>query len=179
MYTGDKIPTIIVGEDPSSPPIVYIVVGLMFLLALVYLANNSRRFRENFSRAIFRPFNFYADIRDQRILSTFQTTILGVITAGTFAMFLSSVTYYIRANVLFDNLLDVLLPWNAVKLQIARMIWNPVECVVALTLLFFALQIIVAGIIRGCAIFVRSRIFFGDVYSIVLWAGLPSDPHPA
>ncbi len=174
MYTGDKIPTIIVGEDPSSPPIIYIIVGLLFLLALVYLANNSRRFRENFSRAVFRPFNFYADIRDQRILSTFQTTILGVITAGTYAMFVSSVTYYIRMNVLFDNLLNVLLPWNAAKYPIARMIWNPVECVIVLTLLFFAMQIIIAGIIRGCAMFIRPRIFFGDVYSIVLWAGLPS-----
>ncbi|HZV12484.1 MAG TPA: glycoside hydrolase family 2 TIM barrel-domain containing protein [Candidatus Kapabacteria bacterium] len=174
LFTGDNIPTIVIGEDPENPPIIYIIVGLIFLLMLVYLANNSRRFRENFSRAVFRPFNFYADIRDQRILSTIQTTILGVITAGTYAIFLSSVFYYIRMSVLFDNVLDMIIPSNALKYQIALMVWNPVESVIILTLVFFTILVLITAVIRFSAIFVRPRIFFSDAYSIVLWAGLPS-----
>jgi len=174
LFTGDKIPMIIVGEDTESAPVIYIIIGLIFLLMLVYLANNSRRFRENFSRAIFRPFNFYADIRDQRILSTMQTTILGVITAGTYAIFLSSIFFYIRTNWFFDHILNILIPWNGLKYETAQLIWHPIECVAIFSLIFFTLQIIISGIIRFWAIFVRSRIFFSDVYSIVLWAGLPS-----
>ncbi|HET7152749.1 MAG TPA: glycoside hydrolase family 2 TIM barrel-domain containing protein, partial [Candidatus Kapabacteria bacterium] len=174
FFTGDNIPTIVIGEDPENPPIIYIIVGLIFLLMLVYLANNSRRFRENFSRAIFRPFNFYADIRDQRILSTIQTTILGVITAGTYAIFLSSVSYYVRMNVLFDDILNMLIPSNALKYQMALMVWNPVESVIVLTLVFFTALVFITAVIRFSAIFVRPRIFFSDAYSIVLWAGLPA-----
>lgn len=173
LFTNDKIPTIIVGEDLATAPVIYIILGLVFLLLLVYLANNSRRFRENFSRAIFRPFNFFADIRDQRILSTIQTTMLGVITAGTFAIFVSSIAYYLRNSMGFDMLLNAVVASNMMKYRFAQLVWNPVECVIVLTLLFFTLLIVLTSTIRFCAIFVRPRIFFGDAYTIVLWAGLP------
>ncbi len=174
MFTGDKIPTLVVGEDPATAPVTYIVVGLVFLLLLVYLANNSRRFRENFSRAVFRPFNFFADVRDQRILSTVQTTILGVITAGTFAIFLSSICYYLRMSVSFDMLLNVLLPWNPLKFRMAQLVWSPTACSIAFTLVFFAALIVFTAVVRFCAVFVRPRIFFGDAYAIVMWAALPT-----
>lgn len=174
LYTNDKIPTIIVGEDPATAPVIYIIVGLVFLLLLVYLANNSRRFRENFSRAIFRPFNFFADIRDQRILSTVQTTMLGVITAGTFAIFFSSIAYYLRTSPGFDALLNALIAGNVLKYRVAQMVWNPLECVIVLTLVFFTALAMLTAVIRFCAIFVRPRIFFGDAYTIVLWAALPT-----
>jgi beta-galactosidase len=174
MFTGDKIPTLIVGEDTASAPITYIIVGLVFLLLLVYLANNSRRFRENFSRAIFRPFNFFADVRDQRILSTVQTTILGVITAGTFAIFVSSICYFLRSSVSFDELLNILLPWDPLKYRMAQLVWSPTACSIVLTVVFFVALVMLTGTIRFFAIFVRPRIFFGDAYAIVLWAALPT-----
>lgn len=48
----------------------FTIFGISAMMLLFILINRFRRFREYFFRSIIRPYNFYADVRDQRIIST-------------------------------------------------------------------------------------------------------------
>jgi len=71
--------TIPIGSIKDDAPMVFIIFGLVLALFMGVLVNSGRKFREDASRALLRPYNYYADIRDQRIMSAYHTTFLGVI----------------------------------------------------------------------------------------------------
>ncbi len=97
MFLGEKIAALPVGTHSVSSPVSYVLLGLLLLILFFWLLNTDRRFRESVFRALRRPYNFYADIRDQRILSNLHTAILSAIVAVTFAIVVSSVLYHFRS----------------------------------------------------------------------------------
>lgn len=173
LYTDQRPPDIAIGEYDTPSTILFIIIGIGCAIAFLLLINNSRRFRENVFRALLRPYNFYADIRDQRILSTVQTTVLGGVIAVTFAVIFASLCYYYRMDEAFDFVLGALLPSDGMKEFIDYVIWRPPLAVLTFTGIFFLLLIITTLLIRLCSIFVRNKIFFNDAYTISVWGALP------
>ncbi len=173
LYTDQRPPDIAIGEYNAPSTVLFIIIGIACAIAFLLLINNSRRFRENVFRALLRPYNFYADIRDQRILSTVQTTVLGGVIAVTFAVIFSSLCYYYRMDEAFDFVLGALLPSDGLKELIDYVIWRPPLSVIAFTLFFFLLLVIVTLLIRFGSVFVRNKIFFNDAYTISIWGALP------
>ena len=98
LINDEKEPLIQADEEIFSTPIVFIVGGIVLALIMTFLINRSRRFREYLIRAIARPYNFYADIRDQRILSMPQTTFLGIVIASCAGLVVASVLFYARVD---------------------------------------------------------------------------------
>ncbi|MEP7220203.1 MAG: YIP1 family protein, partial [Bacteroidota bacterium] len=152
---------------------IFIAIGIGCAIVFLLLINSSRRFRENVFRALLRPYNFYADIRDQRILSNVQTTILGLVIALTFALIVASLCYYYRMDESFDATLSAIVTSDFIKEFLNYIIWRPALSITIFTLFFFGLLLLVALIIRACASLVRNRIFFTDAYIISVWGALP------
>ncbi len=173
LYTDQKTPDIQIGEYTPPSTIPFIATGFASAILFLLLINSSRRFRENVFRALLRPFNFFADIRDQRILSSFQTTVLGLVIAVTFAVIAASLCYYYRMDEGFDVILSAIITSDLIKQGLNYIIWRPVLSIISFTLFFFGLLLVVALLIRLCAAFVRNRIFFGDAYIIAIWGALP------
>jgi beta-galactosidase len=173
LYTDQKTPDVLIGDYSPPSTVLFIIVGIVCAFVFLLLINNSRRFRENVSRALLRPFNFFADIRDQRILSSVQTTMLGVVIAATFAVIIASLAYYYRMNEAFDTITGTMIASDGLKELLNYITWRPALSVLVFTVLFFLLLMFVAVVIRLCAVFVRNRIFFTDAYSIAVWAALP------
>ena len=173
LYTEQKVPDLAIGEYSPPSTVLFIVLGIGCAILFLFLINNSRRFRENVFRALLRPYNFFADIRDQRILSTIQTTVLALVIALTFAVIFTSLCYFYRMNEAFDFVLSALIASDGIKQMIDYMVWRPVLAVIGFTGVFFLLLLFAAGCIRTGSIFVRNRIFFNDAYTIAVWGALP------
>ncbi len=173
LYTDQKPPEVLIGDYTQPSTVLFIATGIVCAVVFLLLINSSRRFRENVFRALLRPFNFYSDIRDQRILSTVHTTILGVVVAVTFALIVASLCYYYRMDEGFDATLTAIITTDWMKYVLNYIIWRPALAIVVFTFLFFGLLLGVALLIRGCAVLVRNKIFFRDTYVIAIWGALP------
>ncbi len=173
LYTDQKTPDVLMGDYTPPSTVLFIATGIGCAIVFLLLINSSRRFRENVFRALLRPYNFYADIRDQRILSNVQTSILGVVIAVTFAVIVASLCYYYRMDEGFDATLSAIVTSDTIKEFLNYIVWRPTLSVIVFTVFFFVLLLGVALIIRICAAFVRNRIFFTDAYIIAVWGALP------
>lgn len=172
-YTDQKEPDLAIGEYSPPSTILFIGVGIVCAILFLFLINGSRRFRENVFRAFLRPYNFYSDIRDQRILSTFQTTVLALVIAATIAVIFASLFYFYRMEESFDFVLSAVVSADGLKETLNYLIWRPVLAVIVFTSIAFVALLAVAALVRLCSIFVRNRIFFGDAYAISIWGALP------
>jgi hypothetical protein len=153
----------------ADTPFVYLAFGFVLILIVFLLMNVDRRFREYLTRSLVRPYNFFADIRDQRIIPNVQTTLLAIAEAGAVGLFLSSIVYVYRSaygNAAPGNLLDIA---NQLKLYADV----PGQMLIWLALGALALILSITFVARFAAIFVRGRIYLSDTYSVVVWALLP------
>ena len=81
-----------IGSDTEDAPLFFIIAALVISVIIALLINSKRKFREDATRALLRPYNFFADIRDQRILSGFHSNILMFLLAGSNALLITILT---------------------------------------------------------------------------------------
>lgn len=173
LINDEKEPLLQARDMATDTPFVFIVTGILLGLLIVALSNRSRRFREYALRSILRPYNFYADIRDQRILSTVQTTFLGVIISTSAGLVLATVLYVMRTSPTFEYLMHILFASDGVYEIIRAIAWRPGLAIFVCSSFVFLILVTVALLCRVGAMFVKSRIFLRDTLTIVVWSALP------
>jgi beta-galactosidase len=164
--------TIPIGSHKDDAPMVFIVVGLLLAIFMGVLVNSGRKFREDASRALLRPYNFFADIRDQRIISAYHSLFLAVIVSITAALLTSNLFYYLKTNLLFEK---ILLSFGSQKLifAVSYFAWNPVSALLWLSLIFIALIVISTLIVRSASMFVKTKVYLSGALFAIIWALLP------
>ncbi|MCL5990541.1 MAG: YIP1 family protein [Bacteroidetes bacterium] len=173
LFNNEKEPLLNAGSYNEKNPLFFMFVSLFLVAVLIFLMKRFRRFREYVSRSFLRPFNFYADIRDQRIMSSVQTFILGFVLSITLAIFIVSILYYYRTFDKTGYLLMLLFPSNDLLDIIFRGIWMPEILTFILSLIFFGFIFLIAGLIKLFSLLVKGRIYFSDTYTITIWSGVP------
>jgi len=173
MFLGEKIAALPIGNHSVASPIAYVLLGLVLLILFFWLLNTDRRFRESVFRALRRPYNFFADIRDQRILSNFHTAILSAIVAVTFAIVVSSIAYHFRSSLVLDYILTMLVTSDSLKGAIIELIWHPLECIAYCGLACFAWMFVVTVLVQLFSFFVRTKVYLFHSYSVAVWSTLP------
>ena len=159
MFFGEKIAALPVGTHSVPSPVSYVLLGLLLLILFFWLLNTDRRFRESVFRALRRPYNFYADIRDQRILSNLHTAILSAIVAVTFAIVVSSVLYHFRSSAILDYILTMVMTSDSLKAVVIELVWHPIECIAYGGLACFAWMFIVTVLVQLFSFFVRTKVY--------------------
>lgn len=144
--------------------------GLLLLLFL--LMNLDRRFREYMGRSLARPFNFFADIRDRRLIPNAQTTLLAFILSGAFGIAIGTLMRGFDRDPSAAHFFSALLPQSiytpaaGLSLNYAELLlWCTVGTFIAIELLALAL--------RFCAIFIRGRYYFADAFNVSVWSLTP------
>ncbi|MBR9976835.1 MAG: hypothetical protein KFH87_02000 [Bacteroidetes bacterium] len=172
-FNNEKSPVLVTGAFEEEHPVAFIVVGIfiIFIFAIVY--NLFRRFRENVSRSLMRPYNFFADVRDQRMLSIFQTSMIGFIGALTAALLFSNLLYFWRTNLLADAVISQFVHNIPLKQWINYAAWNPFHSIAVTTLFFFLLLIVFTVILRSAAVLSRRKVTLFDALSVSMWSVLP------
>jgi beta-galactosidase len=171
MRNTEKV-TIPIGSDKDDAPMIFIITGLVLALLMGVLVNSGRKFREDASRALLRPYNFFADVRDQRIISAYHSLFLALIVALVSALIFANLFYYIKNNVLVEK---ILLAFGSPGLisGISYLAWNPVNALIWLFVLTVIVMILLTIIITASSFFVRTKVYLSSVFFTVVWALLP------
>ncbi len=173
MYFNEKVMALPVGAYIPESPTVYVVVGLVLLILFAWIYNSNRRFREGVNRSLFRTYNFFADIRDQRSLTIFHTTLLLCIVSVTFGLVVSSLLYHYKTNFLWDYILSHFIYSDSLKTFLISLSWNPMKAVAYISLIALLKLLLLTVLIQLFSFFVKTKVYFFHSYSITIWATLP------
>jgi len=171
LYNLSKV-TIPIGSKKDDAPMVFIVFGLLLALFMGILVNSGKKFREDASRALLRPYNFFADVRDQRIISAFHTTFLGIIIATIMALIICNMLFYFKANFMLERLLLSFGSPGIIKI-VNYLAWHPLTSLIWLSLIGIILIIISSLIVKAASLFVRTRVYISSIYFTLIWSFLP------
>ncbi len=171
LTTYEKV-TIPIGAAKDDSPLSFILFALALAIALAVLINTKKKFREDCTRALSRPYNFFADIRDHRILSGIHTVIMMLIQAGACSLLFTILLYFLKSNILVDK---ILLSFGSVTLMkiVSYLSWNPQPCFVILFLVFIAKFILLSLIIKSASFFIKTRVEIFSIFYTVTWSFLP------
>ena len=164
--------TIPIGSKKDDAPMVFILFGLGLALLMGVLVNSGRKFREDASRALLKPYNFYADVRDQRIMSAYHTTFLGVIIVIVNALIIGNILYYLKTDLIFEKLL-LAFGYPALLKVVNYLCWHPFNAIVWITIIGILFILVIALIIKTASLFIRMRVYLASIYFTVIWALLP------
>jgi hypothetical protein len=173
LYTDGKVPALAIGDYSEDVPEVYTIAGVIFLLLLSYIYYSYRWFRENLNRAIFRPYNFFADVRDQYLVSVGRTTILALLISSTFGVFVAGILDRLKQNEYLDYIFTHLIFIDWLKVKLISIIWKPFYLCLYLSFFSFVKILILALLIQFFSTFIRVRVYPSHSYSIAVWSFLP------
>jgi beta-galactosidase len=171
MNNFEKV-TIPIGSPRDDSPMIFIITGLILALLMGVLVNSGRKFREDASRALLRPYNFFADVRDQRIISAYHSLFLGIIIALVTSLVFANLFFYFKNNVLFEKLL-LSFGSPSILSGISYLAWHPINSIIWLFIISIISMILVTIIIKASSFFVRTRVYLSSVFFTVVWALLP------
>lgn len=173
LFNQEKEPILDAGSQNEKNTIVFIILGLFLLLIFIFLLNRIKRFREYFKRSLLSPYNFYADIRDQRLISTTLTLILSIMISITLGIFISNFLFHFRNYEAEQYLLKLLIPNVNYQKNIFKMIWNPEPFMFIISSTIFLLIFLVSGILKLFSGTANGKIFYSDTFVITVWAYIP------
>jgi beta-galactosidase len=169
---GTERVTIPIGSAKDDSPIFIIFAGLILAVLMAILINSKKKFREDSTRALLRPYNFYSDIRDQRILSGFHTIALMFILAGSHALLLTNLFYYVKNNILFEKVL-LAFANRTIMESASYLAWHPANAFIYAFIFSILLFLLLALLIKAASFFVRTKVQYLKIYFVVIWAFLP------
>ncbi len=171
MKNAEKV-TIPIGSEKDDAPMIFIITGLLLALLMGVLVNSGRKFREDASRALLRPYNFFADVRDQRIISAYHSLFLALIVALVSSLIFANLFYYIKNNVLFER---IILSFGSAGMLsgISYLAWHPTNALIWLFIITVIIMIVITIIIKASSFFVRTKVYLSSVFFTVVWAMLP------
>lgn len=172
LFNEEKVQALPIGNYSSNAPIIYVVSGFILLISFASMYNANRRFRDGVNRSLFRTYNFFADVRDQRIITYFQSFFLAVVISITWATVLSSILTHYRDNILLDNLLSQFMP-DGIKTRLIRLIWHPAYFILIISGIILLKLILLSFFVKLFSMMVKSRVLFYHAFSITMWSMLP------
>ena len=155
-------------------PFEFLAYGFVLILLIFLLLNLDRRFRDYMSRALVRPYNFFADIRDQRIIPNAQTGLLLIAISGSLLLVVGGLLYSFRNDATAKFFVDHLFPWEWTQSLIWSLSGDPMMLILAGTAIIAGLWLVVALLVRFAAMFIKGRIHFSDTANTVIWSALPA-----
>ncbi len=164
--------TIPIGTRKDDNPIIFIFLALFLSIIMAALINLKKKFREDCSRALLRPYNFFSDIRDHRIISGMHTLVLMMIQAGSISLLFTIMFYYLRTNILLEKIFlsfgsHTLMKW------LSFISWNPMICFVILFFVIILKFVVISIIVKVTSLFIKTKVeFLGVLYSVI-WSFLP------
>lgn len=165
--------TIPIGISKSENKLLFILISIGLSLVLAILINTRKKFKEDCTRALFRSYNFFADLRDHRILSSLHTIILMFIEIGSMALLFTILLFYLRTNILLEKIL-LSFGENWLINSISYLAWNPEKCFIYFFILFLIKIIVISLIIKLASLFIKTRIEFSSIFYGVVWSFFPS-----
>ena len=164
--------TVPIGLKKDQSPMAFIISGLLLALLTGFLINSGRKFREDTSRALLRPYNFFADIRDLRVISGVHTTILAFIISAIVGSLTASLFFFFKDEILFERVILSFGSENITRMM-SYLSWHPAQAILILTITFFVKLLFISLLVKFFSFFLMNKIFLSNAYYTVVWSFLP------
>jgi beta-galactosidase len=171
FHNTEKV-TIPIGIKKDDSPMIFIVFGIILAIVLGGLVNSGRKFREDSSRALLRPYNFFADVRDQRLISGFQSNVLVILVSAISGLLISNLLFYFKGNLFFERSILAFGSHGILK-TFNYLAWRPLLSILWLSAASFIVLILLTLLVKGSSFFVRNRVYYSSAYFTVIWSFLP------
>jgi beta-galactosidase len=171
LHNTEKV-TIPIGSKKDDSPMIFIVFGIILAIVLGGLVNSGRKFREDSSRALLRPYNFFADVRDQRLISGFQSNVLVILVSAISGLLISNLLFYFKGNLIFERSILAFGSHGILK-TFNYLAWRPLISILWLSVASFFVLILITLLVKCGSFFVRNRVYFSSAYFTVIWSFLP------
>lgn len=173
MIASEDTPKILEGNTKKSTPQIFLVVGLGFIIVLIILLNQYKRFREYFFRCIFQPETFFMQLREQMIVPMVINFLLTVMISVGLAIFFANIFYYYKEYSDFDIIVTNFLPGNDSKQIFIDLINEPWKFILAFSVVNIILNFLTAVVLYFISLYIRGRVYFKNVYIVAVWSSLP------
>ena len=173
IFLKEKPIALEVGNYSISTPVSFVVIGLIALIIITFYFNASRNFRNNLTRSLFRPYNFFVDVRDYRTLPFLQTTILALLISASTSIIFTSILIKIKSSDTLDYLFTSFFKNINFKLFFISIINNSFLGVLYFIGIILIILIINTFILQIVAFLARKKLYFFHAYSIIVWGALP------
>lgn len=161
-----------IGSKKDSSPVFFIIIGLILSIITGLLINSKRKLREDASRALLRPYNFFADIRDHRILSGIHSNLLMILLAGSHALLIANLLFFLKNNILLEKIVSSF-GLNWLNNLVSFLAWNPLEAFVYVIVFSIFCVFVLTFIIKLSSLLIRNIVYLSSIYFIVIWSFLP------
>lgn len=169
-FRGGKPPIISSRFRTHQNPIIYPVAGLALVLLFLLNFNRDRRLRKNLRRIFIHSHGFYTELREHRKISAWHTFLLSFLTCAALSIFLSSISFLLKHNFLFDEILSLLSVSDTFKLILIWLIWEPIWFILIMTSVFILLFAIFAFLLKITALALGQRLPFSQFFTMSSWA---------
>ncbi|MBN1638281.1 MAG: hypothetical protein JW866_04905 [Ignavibacteriales bacterium] len=171
LISGEQV-TIPIGNKDKGAPLFFILVGLLLLVLTALLINSKRKFREDVSRSLLKPYNFFSDIRDHRIFAGIHIFFMMLLLSASAALLIENILFYFRANILFDKFLLSFGSKTLIDI-VGYLAWNTEMGFLILFGSIIILIILLSIIIHIFSFFIRTKILFSSIFFLLIWALVP------
>ncbi|HRT99037.1 MAG TPA: glycoside hydrolase family 2 TIM barrel-domain containing protein [Ignavibacteriales bacterium] len=171
LNNGDRI-TIPIGQKIEDEPVVFIIIGLILIVAFGYIINSSRKLREDTTRALLRPYNFFSDLRDMRLVMFSHTNIVLIAILSTFSLLLTNLLYYWKNTFLFEKLI-LSIGNKSLSNLVSLIAWNPLEGFIIILLVLLIKFMLLVFVIKLFSLLLKNKVFLAKIYTEAVWSQLP------
>ncbi len=171
LYAGERVYNPPIGKAEAEFSPFLILSSVLLVVAFVYALNSNKRLRENFPRALLRPFNLFVDIRDSRIYIPLDTILLLTLLSLTWSATLSAILYVGRESFLLDFWLTHIIPHREFKQYFNLLVLNPSLAVPIFAVMFLILSLLVAAFAQFWLFVIRNhRTRYGQLLNTWTWS---------
>lgn len=171
LYVGERVYNPPIGKADAAFSPFLILTSVFLVVAFVYALNSNKRLRDNFPRALLRPFNLFVDIRDSRIYIPLDTILLLTLLSLTWGATLSAILYVGREDFLVDFWLTHIVASKELKQHLNVLVLNPSLAVPTFAVVFFVLSLLAAAFAQLCLFVVRNhRARYAQLLNVWTWS---------
>ncbi|MBS1493786.1 MAG: hypothetical protein JST55_09755 [Bacteroidetes bacterium] len=173
MIVSEDTPKILEGNTKKSTPQIFLIVGLGFIVILIILLNQYKRFREYFFRCIFQPETFFMQLREQLIVPMAINILLTLMISVGIAIYFANILYYYKEYANVDIIITNFLPGNDMKQMFIDLINEPWKFIAVFSVVNIFLNLFTAIVLYIISLYMRGRVYFKNVYIVAVWSSLP------
>ena len=172
VINNQDIPKILEGNAPDDSSYEFIIVGVIFTLALVFLISNVRKFKDYLWKCLVRPTNFFQFVSEQMLISVSLNIILSLMLSVGLALFFEGIFYYYRESNLFDMILASIFASDGIKLFFSEITNEPLYGILVFTILIFVIQIFISFLMYIFSFFTSGRNYYRNIYTVAVWSAV-------
>ena len=160
-------------KTPPKKSNFFSIIVFVISIAILFIYRGNYRFRENVKRSMAHPYGFFVDLRDRRIISILNSTIIGLYTNFLVSILIAAYLYYMRDNLLMEEMLSSVLVPLKFKYIYLEIIKSPFYLSLIIWFSFYLLQLSVVILLKIVNLLSEKKLRFRQYLATCNWAGAP------